>query len=100
MRAARVVNLFAAQTFYDRCRASNLRCPPALYDQQETATIVLDTGHRLDEKAGSSQSRSEIETFRCQALAQRFPTATKGWILEVRSQLFACRCSPATEPVN
>ncbi len=33
MRAARVVNLFAAQTFYDRCRASNLRCPPALYDQ-------------------------------------------------------------------
>ena len=41
-------------------------------DQQGTVTFFLDTGHRLDENTRSSQSRSEIETFRCQALAQRY----------------------------
>ncbi len=48
MRAARVVNLFAAQTFYDRCRASNLRCPPALYDQ-----LLVPTGVSLWESENS-----------------------------------------------
>ena len=82
MRAARVVNLFAAQTFYDRCRASNLRCPPALYDQQGTVTFFLDNGHWIDAKIGSSRSTTEIETFRCQALSQRLlPVATAGLLV-------------------
>jgi hypothetical protein len=32
-----------------------------LDDQQETATFVLDTGHRLDAKSTSSHSPSEME---------------------------------------
>ena len=44
------------------------------YDQQETVTFVFNGGHWIDVKISSSRSTSGVETFRCQALAQRKPT--------------------------
>jgi hypothetical protein len=52
--------------------ASNLRWPLALDDQQETATFVLDTGHRVDAKNTSSHSTSEMEISLCGTLLQRY----------------------------
>ena len=64
------------------CREGNSQKRGSASDQQGTTTFVLDTSRRLDAKISSSRSTSEIETFRCQALAQRNQTATKGSFLK------------------
>lgn len=43
----------------------------ALADQQETATFVLNDGHWIDAKLGSSHSMSEMESFLYGTLVQR-----------------------------
>ena len=50
--------------------ASSIKGTPGV-DQQETATHVPNGGHWINAKITSGHSGTEIETFRCRALAQR-----------------------------
>ena len=50
----------------------------ASHDQQGTVTYVPNGGHWINTKINSGHSGTEIETFRCRALAQRLLTVTKG----------------------
>lgn len=47
------------------------RMPLSGPDQQETATFVLNDGHWIDAKLGSSHSMSEMESFLYGTLVQR-----------------------------
>ena len=66
-----------------------------VYDHQQTAIFVFDSGRRLGVKISSSHSTSGIETFRCQALAQRKESFTTTRFLEVQLQLLNLKSAVA-----